>query len=83
VYYNVAELYFSEREMETAILYYQRAIEVDPAYLPAHMQLGFAYVNSGDIPAAILAFEKFVELAPADNPDLPVVQDVLAALRSG
>jgi len=81
VYYNVAELYFSEREMEQAITYYNRAIEVDPNYLPAHMQLGFAYVNAGDIPNAILSFEKYVALAPPDDPQLPVVQDVLAALR--
>jgi tetratricopeptide (TPR) repeat protein len=83
VYYNVAELYFSERELEPAIIYYKRAIEVDPNYLPAHKQLGFAYVNTNDIPNAILAFEKYVELAPPDDPELPVIQDVLAALRNG
>ncbi len=83
VYYNVAELYFSQREMEPAISYYIRALEVDPNYLPAQMQLGFAYVNSGDIPAAIAAFEKYVAIAPPDDPDLPVVKDVLAALKSG
>ncbi len=82
VYYNVAELYFSQREMDSAINYYNRAIEVDSAYLPAHMQLGSAYVNAGDPPAAILAFEKYVELAPLDDPQLAVVKDVLAALRS-
>lgn len=83
VYYNVAELYFSQRQMESAIGYYKRALEVDPTYLSAHMQLGFAYVNAGDIPSAILAFEKYVEIAPADDPMLAVVQDVLAALKSG
>ena len=83
VYYNVAELYFSQREMESAIQYYERAIAIDPGYLPAHMQLGFAQVNAGNIPGAIAAFEKYIELAPPDDPQLPVVMDVLAALRSG
>ena len=83
VYYNVAELYFSRREAAAAIDYYKRAIEVDRGYLAAHKQLGFAYINAGDIPAAIAAFEKFVELAPEDNPDLPLVKDMLAALKSG
>lgn len=83
VYYNVAELYFSQRQMEPAITYYKRAIETDPSYLSAHMQLGFAYVNAGDIPNAILSFEKYVELAPPDDPQLAVVRDVLAALKSG
>ena len=77
----MAELYFSQREMESAITYYERAIVIDPAYLPAHMQLGFAQVNAGNIPGAIVAFEKYVELAPADDPQLPIVKDVLAALR--
>ena len=81
VYYNVAELYSSQREMETAVTYYKRALEVDPNYLPAQMQIGFAYVNSGDIPSAIAAFEKYIEIAPPDDPELPLVQDVLAALR--
>jgi tetratricopeptide (TPR) repeat protein len=83
VYYNVAELYFSRREMESAITYYERAIAIDPSYLPAHMQLGFAQVNAGNIPGAIAAFEKYVEIAPLDDPQLPIVKDVLAALRSG
>lgn len=83
VYYNVAELYFSKRQMEQAITFYERAIETDPNYLPAHMQLGFAQVNAGNIPGAIAAFEQYVAIAPADDPQLPIVKDVLAALRSG
>ncbi len=83
VYYNVAELYFSQRKLEGAITYYDRAIEVDPGYLPAYMQLGFAHINTGDTASAILAFEKYVELAPEDDASLPIVKDVLAALRNG
>ena len=82
VYYNVAELYFSQREMEGAIRYYNRAIEVDPGYLPAYMQLGFAHINTGDTANAILAFEKYIETAPEDDPQLPLIKDMLAALRS-
>ncbi len=81
VYYNVAELYFSERQMEQAIQYYLRALEVDPNFLSAYAQLGFANVNVGDIPAAIAAFEKYVEIAPEDDSLLPVIKDVLAALQ--
>ena len=83
VYYNVAELYFSERQMEQAIQYYNRAIEVDPEYLSAYAQLGFANVNAGDMPAAIAAFEKYLEIAPEDDPQLPIIKDVLAALKGG
>ena len=47
------------------------------------MQLGFAHVNGGDTASAILAFEKYVEIAPEDDESLPIVKDVLAALRNG
>ncbi len=83
VNYNIAELYFSQREMERAIHYYNRALEVDPAYLSAYAQLGFAQVNAGDMAAAIAAFEKYVEIAPEDDPQLPLIKDVLAALQGG
>ena len=92
VYYHVAELYFNQQvlgcleptpECQGAISYYNRALEVDPNYLPAHMQLGFALVRLGDIANAVVAFEKYVELAPEDDPQLPIVKDVLAALQTG
>ena len=83
VYYNVAELYFNQGEMESAIRYYNRALEVDPSYLSAHMQLGFAHVRAGDIPNAILAFEKYIEIAPEGDAQVPLIKDMLAALRNG
>lgn len=83
VYYNVAELYFQQRVTDKAVQYYQRALEVDPAYLPALKQMGFAYVNMGELELAISAFQRFLEVAPEDNPDVPLVRDVLAALQGG
>lgn len=83
VYYNVAELYFDQGAVDQAIEYYKQAIEVDPAYLPAHRQLGYAYINKGEMDEAIAAFEKFVEMAPPDDPEVPVVKDIIAALKGG
>ena len=82
VYYNVAELYFAQRVAESAIEYYNRALAVQPDYLPALKQLGFAQVNAGQVEGAITTFEKFVELAPEDHPDAPLIKDVLVALKS-
>ena len=83
VFYNVAELYFQQRVADKAVDFYKRALQVDPSFLPAHKQMGFAYINMGEYDLAIAAFEKFLEMAPADNPDVPLVQQVLDALRSG
>jgi len=83
ILYNVAELYFSQGAVEQAVSYYEQAVQVDPQYLPAWKQLGFARVRTGNNQGAIEAFQKYVELAPEDDPDLAVVQDVLAALQGG
>lgn len=83
VFYNVAELYFQQRVADKAVDFYKRALLVDPSYWPAQKQIGFAYINTGEIDLAIAAFEKFLEMVPADNPDVPMVQDVLNALRPG
>lgn len=83
VFYNVAELYFQQRVTDKAIEFYKRALQVDPSFLPAQKQIGFAYVNMNEIDLAIAAFEKFLEMAPPDNPDIPLVQQVLDALREG
>ncbi len=83
VFYNVAELYFQQRVADKAVDFYKRALQVDPSFLPAQKQIGFAYINIGEDDLAIAAFEKFLEMAPADDPDVPMVQQVLDALRSG
>ncbi len=83
VFYNVAELYFQQRVADKAVNYYKRALQIDPSFLPAQKQMGFAYVNMNEIDLAIAAFEKFLEMAPADNPDVPLVQQILDALRAG
>ena len=81
IYFNVAEVYFSARLLERAIGYYQQALKITPDFLPAQRQLGFAYVNIGDIEKALAAFEKFLQIAPEDDPNVPIIKDIVAALK--
>ena len=81
IYFNVAEVYFSARLLEQAVVYYQRALEINPEFLPAQRQVGFAYVNIGDIEKALAAFERFLEIAPEGEPNVPVIKDIVAALK--
>lgn len=83
VFYNVAELYFQQRVADKAVEFYKRALQVDPSFLPAQKQMGFAYINMNEIDLAIAAFQEFLAMAPADNPDVPLVQQVLDALIQG
>jgi tetratricopeptide (TPR) repeat protein len=81
IYFNVAEVYFSARLLEQAVGYYQRALEINPEFHRAQRQVGFAYVNIGDIEKALAAFERFLEIAPEDEPNVPIIKDIVAALK--
>ena len=81
IYFNVAEVYFSSRLLEQAVGYYQRALEINPEFHRAQRQVGFAYVNMGDIEKALAAFERFLEIAPEDEPNVPIIKDIVAALK--
>lgn len=83
VFYNVAELYFQQRVADKAVEFYKRALQADPSFLPALKQMGFAYINMNELELAKGAFQEFLATAPPDNPDVPLVQQVLDALVQG
>lgn len=64
--FNVAEIFFTQREIDAAIAYYQKAIEINAKWSPPYRQLGYAYLNKGAYREAIDSFKKFVEVAPDD-----------------
>jgi regulator of sirC expression with transglutaminase-like and TPR domain len=45
-----------------------------------YVKLGYAYLNKGDVPAAISNFETFVKLAPND-PQTPAISDLIKQLK--
>ena len=55
-----------ERHLTAAIDNYQLAIAQDPAYLPAHRNLGAAYVLRGESYKAIAILQDALKLAPRD-----------------
>jgi tetratricopeptide (TPR) repeat protein len=80
VAYNAAELLFSGGKIGEAIEYYSLASKLKPEMAIYYAKLGYAYLNKGDIPAALLNFETFVKLAPND-PQTPVISDLLKQLK--
>lgn len=56
-----------QKRSEEAILYFQRAIDVFSIFTEAHMNLGIAYCQSGDLPNAVKAFEAAIELDGHDG----------------
>ena len=63
--YNAGEL----KEYDNAILYFQKAIELDPKYSEAYYNLGTTYTNKGNLDKAIQCYKKAIEL----NPQISIV----------
>ena len=56
--------YLFDGQYQNGLETLQKAIEVDPQCARAHMELGVLLHLSGEIPKALISFEKAVELAP-------------------
>lgn len=80
VAYNTAEILFAGGKIDEAIVYYSLASKLKPEMAIYYSKLGYAYLNKGDVPMAILNFETFVKLAPND-PQSPAINDLLKQLK--
>jgi tetratricopeptide (TPR) repeat protein len=49
-----------------AIAEFQRAVELDPTYVAAQRNLGYAYDRQGKVEEAVAAYRKAIELEPGD-----------------
>jgi tetratricopeptide (TPR) repeat protein len=62
--YNVAEIYFSNQQVDDAIRYFEMAIQIKPDWPDPYYRLALAYLNKGDNPKAIENLEEFIKLEP-------------------
>jgi tetratricopeptide (TPR) repeat protein len=66
-----AEPYFSQgvqsqqaRRLKDAMLAYEKALQIDPAYFEAQYNLGLAASQNSDLPGALVAYEKALAIQP-------------------
>jgi tetratricopeptide (TPR) repeat protein len=62
--YNVAEIYFSNQQIDEAISYFGLASEIKPDWPDPYLRVAFAYLNKGDNAKAAENLEKFIKLEP-------------------
>jgi Tfp pilus assembly protein PilF len=62
--YNVAEIYFSNQQIDEAVRYYEMAIQIKPDWADPYLRLAYAYLNKGDMAKAAENLEKFIKLEP-------------------
>jgi tetratricopeptide (TPR) repeat protein len=78
--FNIGEICFSTQKPDKAVEYFKLAIEIKPDWGSPHRQLGYAYLNLADYPAALESFRRFLEVAPED-PQAPTVKNLLPTIR--
>lgn len=67
-YYNLGEiksLSNLEKDIDVAVWYYKRAIDVDPKFIPSHRALAVVYMGRGSR-EAVYYLKKLTELSPRD-----------------
>jgi Tfp pilus assembly protein PilF len=64
VFYNVAVLLYDEGQPGESIKYFELALERDPEFVDAHMQIAMAKLRTGDNDGAKAHLEKVIELEP-------------------
>ena len=63
-HFNLAVSFYSQRETLRAIQAYQKAIELNPAYIEAYNNLGIIYQELGDFSGAFETYQKAIEINP-------------------
>lgn len=72
---------FNAGKIADAAKQFALAIQIDPSLAAAHYQLGLCKLNQGDSAAAKLHIGHFLELAPADDPELAAAKEMLSYLE--
>ena len=57
-------IFLGEKDYPDAIKRFQKVISTDPTIYPAYINLGDAYLESGEVPLAINYWEKLIAIAP-------------------
>jgi len=64
VFYNVAVLLYDKSQIAESVHYFELALERDPEFIDAHMQVAVAMLRTGDNEGARAHLEKIIELEP-------------------
>jgi len=62
--YNVAEICFSNQQIDDAIRYFELASKIKPDWPSPYLRVAYAYLNKGDNTKAAENLEKFIKLEP-------------------
>jgi tetratricopeptide (TPR) repeat protein len=74
--FNIGVNLINNNKNDLALNYFKRAVEVDAEFAVGYYQLGMTYTALNQIPEALAALQKFMELAP-DSPDFATAKAIV------
>ncbi len=78
--FNQGVTQFNANAIQDARATFEKVIELDPKHARAHYMLGMVYANLGESAKAKEYLQKFIELAPAGDPDLASAKAMLETM---
>ena len=79
---NLGYVFVRKNNLDRAIAEWREATRIDPKYPAPFGNLGEALATKGDTKGAIAAYERFLELVPADAPASAEVRQQLDKLKN-
>jgi tetratricopeptide (TPR) repeat protein len=73
----------AQQAASSSVSTYQKIAALTPKDPSVQLELADAARNAGDIPTAIAAYEKYIELVPATDPTVRDVRNLLKQLEAG
>ncbi len=78
--YNVAEIFFSNQDVDRARKYFEMAAAIKPDWPDPYLKLGYVFLNKADLPKAAEYLEKFLTLE-TDTPRAEQAKATLASIK--
>jgi tetratricopeptide (TPR) repeat protein len=79
--YNKGEQAFAKHNLELACDFYRQAVDLDPKFIDAYVQLGATQSALGQLPQAAEQYQKVIDIAPEHQLALPNLSIVLAKMN--
>jgi tetratricopeptide (TPR) repeat protein len=76
--FNIGVNLVNNNKNDLAVNYFKKAVELDVEFAAGYYQLGMTYTALNQIPEAMAALRKFMELAP-DSPDFATAKAIVDA----
>ena len=80
VFYNLGVHAWNENKDKEAVQAFQKAIEIDPKYAPAHKELARVLTRLQDFHGAVQHYQEYLKLNP-QAPDAKEILDTIALLK--